>query len=50
MTHPAVAARRARQARRCALLVLVGVALLTGWWDVWVGGLQQWSAGFQVAV
>lgn len=32
------------------LLVLVGVALLTGWWDVWVVSLQQWIAGYEVAV
>lgn len=33
-----------------AFLVLVGLALLTGWWDGWVAVLQRWSSGFQVPI
>ncbi|HET9828810.1 MAG TPA: cytochrome c biogenesis protein CcdA [Nocardioidaceae bacterium] len=33
-----------------AMLVAVGVLLLTGQWDVWVGDLRGWVAGFQVPV
>jgi cytochrome c-type biogenesis protein len=32
------------------MLVLVGVALLTGWWDVWVVALQQWAAGYELVI
>jgi cytochrome c-type biogenesis protein len=32
------------------MLVLVGVLLLTGWWDTLVGELQQWAAGTEVVV
>jgi cytochrome c-type biogenesis protein len=33
-----------------AMLVVVGVALLTGWWDVWVIALQQWAAGYELVI
>jgi cytochrome c-type biogenesis protein len=33
-----------------AMLIAVGVLLLTGQWDVWVGDLRGWVSGFQVAV
>jgi cytochrome c-type biogenesis protein len=32
------------------LIVLVGVLLLTGWWDTVVGDLRQWTTGTEVAV
>ncbi len=32
------------------MLVVVGVALLTGWWDVWVVALQQWAAGYELVI
>ena len=33
-----------------AMLVLVGVLLVTGVWDLWVGELRNWVGGFEVAV
>jgi cytochrome c-type biogenesis protein len=33
-----------------AMLVAVGVLLLTGQWDVWVGDLRCWVSGFEVPV
>jgi cytochrome c-type biogenesis protein len=33
-----------------AMLVAVGVLLLTGQWDVWVGDLRGWVSGFEVPV
>jgi cytochrome c-type biogenesis protein len=32
------------------LIVLVGILLLTGWWDSILGDLRQWTAGTEVAV
>ena len=32
------------------MLVVVGLLLLTGWWDVLVADLRGWSAGYGVAV
>ncbi len=32
------------------MLVAVGVALLTGWWDLWVASLQVWIPGFTTTV
>jgi cytochrome c-type biogenesis protein len=32
------------------MLVAVGVLLVTGVWDVWVGDLRNWVGGFEVAV
>ena len=32
------------------MLVLVGVLLVTGVWDLWVGELRNWVGGFEVAV
>jgi cytochrome c-type biogenesis protein len=32
------------------MLVLVGLLLVTGWWDVWVAELRGWIGGFEVAV
>lgn len=32
------------------MLVLVGVLLVTGVWDMWVGDLRNWVGGFEVAV
>ena len=32
------------------MLVLVGILLVTGWWDLWVDGLRGWIGGFEVAV
>ena len=29
-----------------ALMVAVGVAMVTGWWDSWMSGLRLWSAQF----
>lgn len=29
-----------------AVMVAVGLALLTGWWDLWMEGLRQWAAQF----
>ncbi|MBI4901881.1 MAG: sulfite exporter TauE/SafE family protein [Actinobacteria bacterium] len=28
------------------LMALVGLALVTGWWDSWMAGLRQWASGF----
>ena len=36
--------------KRAAMLVLVGVLLVTGVWDLWVGELRNWVGGFEVAV
>ena len=33
-----------------ALLVGVGVLLLTGWWDVWVGQMRGWVPGFETVI
>jgi cytochrome c-type biogenesis protein len=33
-----------------AMLVLVGLLLLTGWWDVLVSDLRGWSSGYGVSV
>jgi cytochrome c-type biogenesis protein len=33
-----------------AMLVLVGLLLVTGWWDLWVAQLRGWVVGFEVAV
>lgn len=33
-----------------AMLVLVGLLLVTGWWDVLVADLRGWSAGYGVSV
>lgn len=33
-----------------AMLVLVGLLLLTGWWEVLVADLRGWSAGYGVSV
>ena len=32
------------------MLVLVGLLLVTGWWDLWVDELRGWIGGFEVAV
>jgi cytochrome c-type biogenesis protein len=32
------------------MLVLVGVLLVTGLWDQWVGDLRSWIGGFEVSV
>ena len=32
------------------MIVLVGVLLLTGWWDGLIGDLRQWTAGTEVVV
>jgi len=32
------------------MLVLVGVLLVTGWWDLWVAELRGWVGGFEGAV
>jgi len=32
------------------MLVAVGILLLTGWWDLLVGALRQWAAGFTVPI
>lgn len=32
------------------LMVVVGVALVTGWWDAAVGVMQQWASAFQVVI
>jgi len=29
-------------------MMAVGLLLVTGWWDVLMGGLRQWAAGFEV--
>lgn len=33
-----------------AMLVLVGLLLLTGWWEIWVAELRGWVIGFEVVV
>lgn len=33
-----------------SLLVAVGLLLLSGWWDILVGDLRQWAAGFTVVI
>ena len=32
------------------MLVVVGLALVTGWWDVWVAYLRGWVVGFETVV
>jgi cytochrome c-type biogenesis protein len=32
------------------MLIVVGLLLVTGLWDQWVGGLRSWVGGFEVAV
>jgi cytochrome c-type biogenesis protein len=32
------------------MLVVVGVLLVTGWWDLWVDEMRGWIGGFEVAV
>jgi cytochrome c-type biogenesis protein len=32
------------------MLVVVGVLLVTGWWDLWVAELRGWVVGFEVPV
>jgi cytochrome c-type biogenesis protein len=32
------------------MLVVVGLMLVTGWWDLWVAELRGWVGGFEVAV
>jgi cytochrome c-type biogenesis protein len=32
------------------MLVLVGLLLVTGLWDQWVGDLRSWIGGFEVSV
>ncbi|HET6563525.1 MAG TPA: cytochrome c biogenesis protein CcdA [Marmoricola sp.] len=32
------------------MLVLVGILLVTGWWDLWVDEMRGWIGGFEVAV
>jgi len=32
------------------MLIVVGVLLVTGQWDVWVGDLRGWVSGYEVAV
>jgi cytochrome c-type biogenesis protein len=31
-------------------MMLVGVLLVTGWWDALMSGLRQWAAGFQAVI
>ena len=33
-----------------AMLVVVGLLLLTGWWELWVAGLRGWVIGFEAPV
>ena len=33
-----------------AMLVLVGLLLLTGWWELWVAELRGWVVGFEAPV
>ena len=33
-----------------AMLVAVGLLLLTGWWELWVAGLRGWVVGFEAPV
>ena len=32
------------------MLVVVGLLLVTGWWDIWVAELRGWVTGYEVAV
>jgi cytochrome c-type biogenesis protein len=32
------------------LMMLVGLALVTGWWDAWMAGLRQWASGFEAPI
>jgi cytochrome c-type biogenesis protein len=32
------------------MLVVVGLLLVTGWWDLWVAQLRGWVVGFEVSV
>jgi hypothetical protein len=32
------------------MLVVVGILLVTGMWDQWVGDLRSWVGGFEVPV
>jgi len=32
------------------MLVVVGLLLVTGWWDLWVAELRGWVGGFEVSV
>lgn len=32
------------------MLVVVGLLLLTGWWELWVGQMRGWIVGFEVPV
>jgi cytochrome c-type biogenesis protein len=32
------------------MLIMVGLLLVTGLWDQWVGDLRSWVGGFEVAV
>jgi cytochrome c-type biogenesis protein len=32
------------------MLVVVGLLLVTGWWDIWVAELRGWVVGFEVPV
>ena len=32
------------------MLIMVGLLLVTGLWDQWVGGLRSWVGGFEVLV
>jgi len=31
-------------------MMLVGAALVTGWWDAWMAGLRQWASGFEAPI
>ncbi len=33
-----------------AVMVLVGLAMISGWWDVWMSGLRTWAAQFEVII
>jgi cytochrome c-type biogenesis protein len=33
-----------------AMLVVVGLLLLTGWWELWVAELRGWVVGFEAPV
>ena len=32
------------------LMMLVGLALVTGWWDSWMAVLREWASGFQAPI
>jgi cytochrome c-type biogenesis protein len=32
------------------MLVVVGLLLVTGWWDLWVAEIRGWIGAFEVAV